>query len=73
MKKVIGIVVAVVGIILVAICPISMLKEGISVSAIGGVDGPTSVFVAGKVNDVYLFLSGIVLLVIGFLIGKKKR
>lgn len=73
MKKVIGIVIAVIGIILVAIRPISMLKDGISISTIGGVDEPTSVFVAGKVNDVYLLLAGIILLLIGFFIAKRKH
>lgn len=73
MKKVIGIIIVTVGIILVAIYSLIMLKDHISVSAIGGVDGPTAVFVAGKVNDSYLFLVGIILFVVGFLIIKKKR
>lgn len=42
-------------------------KRAMSVSVIGGADGPTSVFVAGKLNDSFgtsLIVGGVVILLI---------
>ena len=44
------------------------LKENTAISIIGGADGPTSIYVAGKISNIPVTISvvlGIVLLVIG--------
>ena len=51
MKKVIGITLSLIGIIMVAISLVLKIK---SLSVIGGADGPTSIFIAGKVGDASL-------------------
>lgn len=58
---------------------VNFVKKGIAVSIIGGADGPTSVFVAGRVGSHFMLLEVLVIAAvaagIGFLIykGKKKR
>lgn len=67
MKKVFWIVSCIVGMLFVIFGGIMKVKENTAVSIIGGADGPTSVFVAGKLNDnsaVKLIIIGIVLLVV---------
>lgn len=67
MKKVFWIVPCIVGMLFVIFGGIMKVKENTAVSIIGGADGPTSVFVAGKLNDnsaVKLIIIGIVLLVV---------
>lgn len=49
MKKILGIVAGVVGIISV-IVGVALKMNNNAIAIIGGVDGPTSVFVAGKLN-----------------------
>ena len=51
MKKILGIVAGVVGIISV-IVGVALKMNNNAIAIIGGVDGPTSVFVAGKLNSV---------------------
>ena len=66
MKKVFWIVPCIVGMLFVIFWGIMKVKENTAVSIIGGADGPTSVFVAGKLNGnsaVKLIIIGIVLLV----------
>lgn len=76
MKKIVGITLTVIGIVVTALSLILQIKGQISVSVIGGADGPTSVFLAGKVVDnsaVTGIIAGIVLLVVGiFMIVRKK-
>ena len=63
MKKVFGIGSCMVGIVLV-------------ISVIGGADGPTAVFVAGKLNgdfSIILILIGIVLLAVAAIVYWKKN
>ena len=76
MKKIVGIALTVIGIVVTALSLILKIKGQISVSVIGGADGPTSVFLAGKVVDnsaVTGSIAGIVLLVVGiFMIVRKK-
>ncbi len=50
MKKMAGIILAVIGIIVTASALILKIKGHMSVSVIGGADGPTSIFLAGKVG-----------------------
>ena len=76
MKKILGIGLSVIGIVAVIITVILKIKRQMSISIIGGADGPTSVFIAGKVGNtsaVAGVLVGIVLLVIGVFMIRKKR
>ena len=74
MKKIIAIIVAVLGIILLAIGIDMKSNAAMAVSIIGGADGPTSIFLAGKIGDGFItgiILIGIVLIVAGVIIYKK--
>ena len=78
MKKAIGITLSVIGIIMAAISLVFKVNEQISVtksvSVIGGADGPTSIFVAGKIGGtpaITGIIVGIVLLAI-FIFARKK-
>jgi len=74
MKKTLTIIMAVIGILLVAIGIHWKSKAAVAVSIIGGADGPTSIFLAGKIGDGFILgtlLIGIVLLVAGVVIYKK--
>lgn len=76
MKKMVGIIMGIFGIILSVVGIAVKLKESVSVSVIGGVDGPTSVFVAGRVNEnapAHLLLTGMILLVIGAIVFRKRH
>ena len=75
MKKILGIVLSVIGIVTVIVTVILKLKRQMSISIIGGADGPTSVFVAGKVGNTSAVAGVIVvilLLVIGIFIIRKR-
>lgn len=79
MKKILGIVAGVVGIISVIVgVALKMNNNAIAIAIIGGVDGPTSVFVAGKLNSVLvsilLIAIGVVMLIVAiiFYFLKKK-
>ncbi|WP_287097015.1 hypothetical protein [Blautia sp.] len=50
MKKILGIVAGIVGIISV-IVGVALKMNNNAIAIIGGADGPTSVFVAGKLNN----------------------
>ena len=77
MKKILGIVAGVVGIISV-IVGVALNMNNNAIAIIGGVDGPTSVFVAGKLNSVLvsilLIAIGVVMLIVAiiFYFLKKK-
>ena len=76
MKKILGISLSIIGIVTVIIAVILKIKKQMSISIIGGADGPTSVFIAGKVGNtsaVAGVIVGIVLLVIGIFLIRKKR
>ncbi len=77
MKKIVGITLTVIGIVVTALSLILKIKGQISVSVIGGADGTTSIFLAGKVVDnsaVTGIIAGIVLLVVGiFMIVRKNK
>lgn len=76
MKKIMGIVFMVLGIAAVGLGIIFHLKRQMSVTIIGGADGPTSIFLAGKIGGVPAVtggILGIVLLAAGiFIIIRKK-
>lgn len=74
MKKILGIVAGVVGIISV-IVGVALKMNNNAIAIIGGVDGPTSVFVAGKLNiSILLIAIGVVMLIVAiiFYFLKKK-
>ena len=77
MKKILGIVAGVVGIISV-IVGVALKMNNNAIAIIVGVDGPTSVFVAGKLNSVLvsilLIAIGVVMLIVAiiFYFLKKK-
>ena len=69
MKKILGIVAGIVGIISV-IVGVALKMNNNAIAIIGGADGPTSVFVAGKLNSVpvsLLIVTGIVLLIVAII------
>lgn len=51
MKKIHGIVLAIIGIIAALFGIVLRLKENTAISIIGGADGPTSIYVAGKISN----------------------
>lgn len=64
----------VIGVALIIMGVISKIKQrGMSVSIIGGADGPTSIFLAGKVDNLWMVgvIVGLILLVIGIFIVKR--
>ena len=77
MKKILGIVAGIVGIISV-IVGVALKMNNNAIAIIGGADGPTSVFVAGKLNSVLvsilLIAIGVVMLIVAiiFYFLKKK-
>ncbi|MDE7342098.1 MAG: sodium ion-translocating decarboxylase subunit beta [Lachnospiraceae bacterium] len=76
MKKIAGIIVAVIGIAVMALGLIFKIKGQMSVSVIGGADGPTSIFLAGKIGGnsaVTGMIVGIVLLAVGIFIAARKK
>lgn len=76
MKKVFGIGSCMMGMLLVISGAVMKLKGQTTVTVIGGADGPTSIFVAGKLNgdfSVMLILGGSVLLAIAAMIYWKRK
>ena len=80
MKKIIGIILMVIGITMLALNLIFKINGEISlaksVSVIGGADGPTSIFIAGKIGGtptIVGIIVGIIPLTAGiFMIARKK-
>lgn len=78
MKKVLAVIAGMLGVLLVSIGIITKAKKAISVSIIGGADGPTSIFLAGKVGNDFsmgLIVIGVILVVITiiFILRKRKK
>lgn len=75
MKKVIGVFLALTGIVMATVGLLIKIKGQMSM-VIGGADGPTSVFIAGKVGKGSMLapiIAGIVLLAVGVLIVLRKK
>ena len=73
MKKIVAAVVMILGLILAVSGIQWKMKGSASISVIGGADGPTSIFVAGKVGDgmtVGMMVIGVLLIVAGVVIYK---
>ena len=60
MKKVLTGVLAAVGAVIFGVGVTSMTKKAAAITIIGGADGPTSVFLAGKVGDGFWWLLTVV-------------
>lgn len=79
MKKIVGVIVLVLGVIATGIGTVSLIniksKAASSVAIIGGADGPTSIFIAGKVGSpLYAaIVVGVILLIAGLFLLLKKR
>lgn len=78
MKKVIGVVLGILGSVIVIVTAWKSFqsKAAYSISIIRGADGPTSVFLAGKVGHRYTIAAvaaGIILLVAAVLLFRKKK
>lgn len=74
MEKKLGIITGILGIALVAIGGVLNQKVNTVLSVIGGADGPTSVFIAGRLNvDVYIIVIGIILVAIGGVVLYKHK
>lgn len=76
MKKFSGIMMAAAGILISVLSVVLKVKKTVSFSLTGGADGPTSIFLAGKVGNSSFMITvavGILLLISGiFMIAKKK-
>ena len=55
--------------------PISCEKDAAAVSIIGGADGPTAIFIAGKIDftPVYIGTAILVLITAGYMIYRKNK
>jgi len=76
MKKSLGIILSVIGIMMAALSLILAIKGQLSMSVIGGADGPTTTFIAGKIGSGFAavgIVAGIMLLAAGILIIVKKK
>ncbi len=76
MKKRLGIIAGILGIVLAGICIVLEQKENTAVSVIGGADGPTSIFIAGKLNGgnfIFMIVVGIILLILAGVIFYKRK
>ena len=74
MKKRLGIIAGILGIVLAVIGIVLKQKENTAVSVIGGADGPTSIFIAGKLNgDNFMIVVGIILLILAGVIFYKRK
>ena len=75
MKKILGIVAGIVGIISV-IVGVALKMNNNAIAIIGGADGPTSVFVAVKLNSVLvsiLIAIGVVMLIVAIIFYLKRK
>ena len=73
MKKRLGIIAGILGIVLAVIGIVLKQKENTAVSVIGGADGPTSIFIAGKLNFIFMIVVGIILLILAGVIFYKRK
>lgn len=76
MKKVAGIIGCIIGFLLISIGGIMKAKEYTAVSIIGGADGPTSIFIAGKLGgdlSISLILIGVVVLIMTLICYLKRK
>lgn len=71
-----SIIVGIIGLLLAVGAVLMKIKGNMSVSIIGGADGPTSIFVAGKVGGDFstiLLIIGIIILFLGGVVFFKSK
>lgn len=77
MKKYVAVMImGLIGILLTIAGVVSKAKKAVAISIIGGADGPTSVFLAGKVGtgaSVSLIIVGVILIAITIMLWLRKR
>ncbi|MBQ6788362.1 MAG: oxaloacetate decarboxylase [Lachnospiraceae bacterium] len=77
MKKYMAVIImGIMGILLTIAGVVSKAKKAVAISIIGGADGPTSVFLAGKVGtgaSVSLIIVGVILIAITIILWMRKR
>ena len=78
MKKIMAVIVAVIGFLLIGWGVNLKMNNSVAISIIGGADGPTSVFIAGKIGDGMIggiILGGVIFtgLAIIFIRNNKKK
>ena len=76
MRKILGMIGGVIGMLLVIWGIAMRTKENAAVAIIGGADGPTSIFVAAKLDESFICLIlavGVVLIVAAVIMVLKKR
>lgn len=76
MKKSIAILIIIVGVVLGIWGVNAKVKEAAAISIIGGADGPTSIFIAGRIGDGFIagaIFIGIVLVCIGIIVYRKNK
>lgn len=74
MSKKLGIIAVIVGIIVATVGIITKIKENQALSVIGGADGPTAIFIAGKVGSPWYLgiIIGVIIAAFGiFMICRK--
>lgn len=75
MKKVVGILVGILGCIALVCGGVMAVKDSSDVAVIGGADGPTSIFLAGKVGENFslvMVVCGVVLIGVAVVFLVKK-
>lgn len=71
-----GLIISAVGVIAIALSIILKLKKSVSISFIGGADGPTSIFLAGKIGGDFSTMGivcGIILIILAILLMVWKK
>ena len=77
MKKTMAIILGVIGLVLAGFSAVLKWKKQMSVSIIGGADGPTSIFLAGKVGNDFsvagIVVGIMIIIMVGFLMLRNKK
>jgi oxaloacetate decarboxylase beta subunit len=75
MKKIIGSVLTIFGIGIIILSLVLKVKGQTAISIIGGADGPTSIFLAGKVGGNFFVgvIVGVVLFAVGIFVLVRKK
>ena len=76
MKKLLVIVLGIIGVVFTIAGIVTKAKKAVSISIIGGADGPTSIFLAGKVGtdfSIGLIVIGIIFVVLTIMLWLRKR
>lgn len=76
MKKKIGFAAGLLGILLVVIAGVLKMKKNTAIAVIGGADGPTSIYLAGRLSGNVMtgaIVAGIILIVTAIMVMLKKR